>query len=30
VLDSGRADAPYEDWYGHKLDRRLLGLLQKY
>lgn len=28
VVDSGRADAPYEDWQGHKLDRKLLALLQ--
>jgi aryl-phospho-beta-D-glucosidase BglC (GH1 family) len=30
VLDSGRDDVQYEDWYGHKLDRSLLTLLQKY
>jgi aryl-phospho-beta-D-glucosidase BglC (GH1 family) len=30
VLDSGRADITYEDWYGHKLDRGLLNLLKKY
>jgi endoglucanase len=30
VLDSGRADVDYEDWHGHKLDRRMLELLQKY
>jgi endoglucanase len=30
VLDSGRTDIEYEDWHGHKLDRRLLTLLQKY
>lgn len=30
ILDSGRADVAYEDWYGHKLDRKLLTLLQKY
>ncbi|MGQ9822869.1 MAG: glycoside hydrolase family 5 protein [Thermogutta sp.] len=30
VLDSGRADIEYEDWRGHKLDRRLLQLLQRY
>lgn len=30
VLDSGRADINYEDWKGHKLDRRLLTLLQMY
>jgi aryl-phospho-beta-D-glucosidase BglC (GH1 family) len=29
VLDSGRTDIEMEDWYGHKLDRRLLTLLQK-
>ena len=30
MLDSGRKDIDYEDWYGHKLDRKLLDLLQKY
>lgn len=30
VLDSGRKDVNYEDWHGHKLDRKLLNLLQKY
>ena len=30
VLDSGRTDVEYEDWYGHKLDRKLLELLQRY
>jgi endoglucanase len=30
ILDSGREDVAYEDWYGHKLDRKLLELLQKY
>jgi endoglucanase len=30
VLDSGRTDVAYEDWRGHKLDRRLLTLLQKH
>ncbi len=29
VLDSGRADVAYEDWYGHKLDRKFLQLMQK-
>lgn len=29
VLDSGREDVDYEDWYGHKLDRKLLSLLQE-
>lgn len=28
VLDSERADVAYEDWHGHKLDRKLLTLLQ--
>jgi endoglucanase len=28
VLDSGRDDVAYEDWHGHKLDRKLLTLLQ--
>ncbi|WP_346859997.1 cellulase family glycosylhydrolase [uncultured Draconibacterium sp.] len=30
ILDSGRKDIEYEDWHGHKLDRKLLQLLQKY
>jgi endoglucanase len=30
ILDSGRSDVNYEDWYGHKLDRKLLTILQKY
>lgn len=30
MIDSGRKDVDYEDWYGHKLDRKLLTLLQKY
>lgn len=30
VLDSGRSDVSYEDLEGHKLDRKLLELLQKY
>jgi len=30
VLDSERADVEYEDWRGHKLDRKMLVLLQKY
>jgi endoglucanase len=29
ILDSGRTDVAYEDWYGHKLDRKLLDLLRK-
>jgi len=28
ILDSGRRDVDYEDWYGYKLDRKLLTLLQ--
>jgi endoglucanase len=30
VMDSGRTDITYEDWHGHKLDRKLLDLLQKH
>ncbi|MDX2250061.1 MAG: cellulase family glycosylhydrolase [Bacteroidia bacterium] len=30
LIDSGRTDVAYEDWQGHKLDRKLLTLLQKY
>jgi endoglucanase len=30
ILDSGRADVSYTDWYGHKLDSKLLNLLKKY
>jgi endoglucanase len=30
VLDSGRADATYQDFHGHKLDHKLLSLLQEY
>lgn len=30
ILDSGRSDVQYEDWHGHKLDRTMLNLLQKY
>jgi endoglucanase len=29
LLNSGREDVAYEDWYGHKLDRKLLDLLMK-
>lgn len=29
ILDSGRADVVYEDFHGHKLDRKMLELLQK-
>ena len=30
IMDSGRKDVDYEDWNGHKLDRKMLSLLQKY
>ena len=30
ILDSGRTDVDYEDWQGHKLDRKLLNLLLKH
>jgi aryl-phospho-beta-D-glucosidase BglC (GH1 family) len=30
VLDSERADVQYEDFHGHKLDRKMLELLQRY
>lgn len=30
VLDSGRTDVQYEDFRGHKLDRQMLDLLQRY
>jgi aryl-phospho-beta-D-glucosidase BglC (GH1 family) len=30
ILDSGRRDVDYQDWHGHKLDRGLLGLLQRH
>jgi len=29
VLNSNRADVDYEDWYGEKLDRKLLNLITK-
>ncbi|HEX3007357.1 MAG TPA: cellulase family glycosylhydrolase [Bacteroidales bacterium] len=29
ILDSGRKDVLYEDWYGHQLDRKLLDLLKR-
>ena len=29
LLNSGRTDVEYENWYGQKLDRKLLTLLQK-
>jgi len=28
ILNSGRKDVDYEEWYGHQLDRRLLDLLR--
>jgi len=30
ILDSERADVDYEDFHGHKLDRKLLNLLQEF
>ncbi len=30
ILDSGRADVRYEEWRGHRLDRRMLELLQRH
>ena len=30
VMDSEREDIDYEDWHGHKLDRKLLSLLQEF
>ena len=30
ILDSNRADVEYEDYRGHKLDRQMLGLIQRY
>ena len=30
ILDSGRKDVEYTDWYGHKLDARLLALLKQH
>ncbi|MDX9725549.1 MAG: cellulase family glycosylhydrolase [Bacteroidales bacterium] len=30
ILDSRRTDIAYTDWYGHKLDSKLLDLLKKY
>jgi aryl-phospho-beta-D-glucosidase BglC (GH1 family) len=30
LLDSGRKDVVYEDWNGHKLDRKMLEMLQKH
>jgi endoglucanase len=30
VMDSERADVQYEDFKGHKLDRKMLELLRRY
>lgn len=30
IIDSGREDVQYEDFHGHKLDRKLLQLLQEF
>jgi endoglucanase len=30
ILDSARADVAYDDWRGHKLDRAMLALLQRF
>lgn len=30
MLDSRRSDVVYEDWHGHKLDRKFLDLMMKY
>ena len=30
ILDAGRADAPCEDWHGHRLDRAMLDLLRRH
>ena len=30
ILDSGRKDVVYEEYHGHKLDRKMLDLLRKY
>ena len=30
ILDSDRADVAYEDWHGHRLDRKMLQLLQEF
>ncbi len=28
IIDSGRTDVAYQDWHGHKLDAKLLKLIQ--
>lgn len=30
ILNSDRRDVDYEDWYGHKLDRTMLTMLQRF
>lgn len=30
ILDSGRSDIAYEDFHGHKLDRKMLDLLRRF
>jgi hypothetical protein len=30
ILDSGRTNVKYENWYGHNLDREFLNLLVKH
>ena len=30
IIDSNRTDVVYEDWYGHRLDRKFLELLQEF
>lgn len=30
IMDSGRKDVAYENWYGHQLDKKMLQLLMKY
>ena len=30
VIDSGRSDVAYVEWYGHKLDKKFLELIRKY
>ena len=30
ILDSGRTDVAYEDWHGHKLDRKYLELIRQH
>ena len=30
IMDSGRTDVDYEDYHGHKLDRKMLKLLQEF